>query len=866
MATMSPAEEEDVHFCMRCKTEVHGLEKYIQHRKDGCPGGRRASARESAARAKSRLDKENLSEGESKVEDDVKPEELLEAMTAQEPDDSLMETEADAEPFRTRRPRRKQKTPKVRALYVDHDGISDDEPEVKYKPSKRGRKPKGGRKSSTKGSKSSGTPKKVPKKEKQIYTCDCCGFVSYTEKRLTAHNNTAMHQEMVARDGGASRVFNCHMCQESFCLERALRTHNRVHSANAVCQECQTSFQTKSSLRKHLEETGHTTKYTCSVCNKDFPIEAHLKVHMTVHMEEKPFACNQCEFKTKRRADLNIHLKRHMGIKPFKCTLCPFKSVKRSVLTRHMETHKNRPRDLICEVCGAAYCSKMVLQHHIFTQHQNGRRYPCDFEGCTYIFCYKSELVAHQRSHTKEKPFLCSVCGYEGSNTYALTKHMRIHTKEKPFTCPFPSCNYASRFSAHLVRHKRLHTGEKPYKCPFCNYRCNAQENLRKHVRNTKKHAGKNMYMCKDCEFTTNSYKELVHHTRSRHGSEYIKLQDVSRACGIFQPGAMSNEGSSNIIDQAFAESLGTADGMPEDGDGAPKKAHQAEKDGGQDVREEVEAELVIDQSGIIQQAITQARNNSLAANQEMRNGEQQQQQFQIPAAPQGTTDYLVIGQVYGGRGDQHQMEAAPQQLEIVSSGAASATQSVAEAMRCLAQGFDDRSQQVSFVVTNIVHKDGVLPVQGTAPQSQEVAIHTIPQSNAAGQYGFYQAREALPSHSRSGPDAPVATPVQLIAATPVSSHHHYPQQDGGRGEVNAASMPTTSYQTVAIEALPTTSREVQQVVAPTNGGGSHLPFSQSLVQAVQRVRETTDEVTAVTILEEMDANADRILQQKDNN
>lgn len=30
-------EEDDVHYCMKCKTEIQGLEQYIQHRKDGCP-------------------------------------------------------------------------------------------------------------------------------------------------------------------------------------------------------------------------------------------------------------------------------------------------------------------------------------------------------------------------------------------------------------------------------------------------------------------------------------------------------------------------------------------------------------------------------------------------------------------------------------------------------------------------------------------------------------------------------------------------------------------------------------------------------------------------------------------------------------
>lgn len=846
-------EEDDVHYCMKCKTEIQGLEQYIQHRKDGCP----ANAKPQAS------SKESKSEAESEEITVQLPEDDTEDIAATVQAEALVE-EAPANPPRGGRPRRKQRTPRVRAMFVDPDQISEDEDEVQYKPpAKRGR-PRGSKKaitsSQSKMTKVDRKPRKPPGKQRTWTNCEICNFSTSTVNRQKAHEKTPMHEENVAREEGIERQFRCHICEETFCLDRALRSHSRVHSSKAVCQQCSMSFPTKVSLRKHLEDSGHSTKYSCNICSKEFPIEAHLKVHMTVHMEEKPYTCNECDFKTKRRADLNIHMKRHLGIKPFKCTLCTFKSVKRSVLTRHMETHKDRPRDLICELCGAAYCSKMVLQHHIFTQHQNGRRYKCDFEGCTYIFCYKSELVAHTRSHTKEKPYLCSVCGYEGSNTYALTKHMRIHTKEKPFVCPFPSCKYASRFSAHLVRHKRLHTGEKPYKCPFCNYRCNAQENLRKHVRNTKKHAGKNMYMCKDCEFTTNSYKDLVHHTRLKHGNEYIKLQDVSRVCGIFQPGAMSNTAPQNIVEQAFAESLVGTDGMQEDGNDVAKVVPN-QKSKGQDQETQEEAELVIDQTGLIHQAITQATSN-IAGTSDGRNGEQQH--FQLQATPQGNGDYLVIGPVYNGARGQTQ-EVEPQQLEIASSGAATASQSFAEAMRCLAQGPDERSHQVSFVVTNIVHKDGGLPSQGTPAQPpQEVAIHTVPQANGSAQYSYYSNGAPVTGQPRPEGEV-VATPVQIVAATSVATTQQGYVPVGRDDPVEIRTIPmATAYQTVAADSLPSTSRQVQ--VATGSGEGGHLPFSQSLVQAVQRVRETTDEVTAVTILQEMDANADRILQQKDNN
>lgn len=46
----------------------------------------------------------------------------------------------------------------------------------------------------------------------------------------------------------------------------------------------------------------------------------------------------------------------------------------------------------------------------------------------------------------------------------------------------YTSCRFPTKYSLH--RHETTHTNNKPHSCPFCNFACNMQGNLTKHIRN----------------------------------------------------------------------------------------------------------------------------------------------------------------------------------------------------------------------------------------------------------------------------------------------------------------------------------------------------------------------------------------------
>ncbi|XP_026159672.1 sal-like protein 3 [Mastacembelus armatus] len=81
-----------------------------------------------------------------------------------------------------------------------------------------------------------------------------------------------------------------------------------------------------------------------------------------------------------------------------------------------------------------------LLVHHnkiqaarIVSGERRRKSYIC--RACGKAFSGLSNLEAHERVHTGEKPFRCDICGKHFSEAGNLKKHQRVHTGEKPFSC-----------------------------------------------------------------------------------------------------------------------------------------------------------------------------------------------------------------------------------------------------------------------------------------------------------------------------------------------------------------------------------------------------------------------------------------------
>lgn len=167
----------------------------------------------------------------------------------------------------------------------------------------------------------------------------------------------------------------------------------------------------------------------------------------------------------------------------YKCADCGHVTKTSGGMTIHLRTHSNE-RPFVCsfEGCIKAFKTSTDFARHKRT-HTGERPYSCGFEGCDLSFKTNAQRTVHSRLHTGEKPYVCQECGKTSSSLANFKSHMRIHTGEKPYACRVEGCRKSYTDHSGLMRHIASHSTERSYPCSMCNKTYKQIASLRHHER-----------------------------------------------------------------------------------------------------------------------------------------------------------------------------------------------------------------------------------------------------------------------------------------------------------------------------------------------------------------------------------------------
>lgn len=167
--------------------------------------------------------------------------------------------------------------------------------------------------------------------------------------------------------------------------------------------------------------------FVCNICQRPFSTNGNLKNHIvSIHNKILPYKCpyDNCTKAYSNRSRLEVHIRTHTGARPFICTVCNKSFNEKGNLKTHMNFHTNS-RPFKCDQCSKTYKTKGHLKDHIEIYHMNKRKFSCTL--CESKFGRKSTLVAHMRTHTGEKKYVCKVKGCE--KRFAEKGNMEVHYK-----------------------------------------------------------------------------------------------------------------------------------------------------------------------------------------------------------------------------------------------------------------------------------------------------------------------------------------------------------------------------------------------------------------------------------------------------
>ena len=168
----------------------------------------------------------------------------------------------------------------------------------------------------------------------------------------------------------------CHLCDSSYKRKAELNLHiqNMHNDLNMYdCLSCKTSFETKSSLKKHCFDNHINMVTTCRECGVTLTTPFSMYTHCLLHAGNKhnTHNCDVCGKRFKSKSLLRQHSFVHRPKDSLykQCPVCSKTLHSRSQYYLHVKEHRNGDSEeatlkLKCEDCGASFRHASSLKRH----------------------------------------------------------------------------------------------------------------------------------------------------------------------------------------------------------------------------------------------------------------------------------------------------------------------------------------------------------------------------------------------------------------------------------------------------------------------------------------------------------------------
>ncbi|XP_063922310.1 gastrula zinc finger protein xFG20-1-like [Zophobas morio] len=449
------------------------------------------------------------------------------------------------------------------------------------------------------------------------FWCSLCKFRHTSSAVMYDHLISEEHEVVVSVINRSVPIIvkkitpiKCEECNEEFLLNIALKRHCQIerHTSqnlltnlnNLTCEKCQQVFRSNISLKRHKQRAHGDNVFICTVCNKNFLNKDEARVHRNTsehryrilatkkqderkcdycpeifqnlpdlkdHLRTKhpefSFKCGHCGSSFTLSQELSVHLRtksctyKENYDSAGSCDKCPFSSNSTSELLFHKVLHteplvilpddkdpKKKPiAQYKCPLCDKFFV-KASLQPHLRI-HTKERPFVCSI--CNKGFVRKNNWKLHVRNHERKKekkleqkqnqeargsrPFLCSTCGASFAKKKILQQHMITHSG-KLCKCPKLGCIFSARSMAELKHHFKTHSDVKSFSCDICDYRGKTKQQLKSHLT---VHDQSKKYSCTKCSFSARTLCHLKRHIRLHTGSKPFNCPHCTYKCNTLE-------------------------------------------------------------------------------------------------------------------------------------------------------------------------------------------------------------------------------------------------------------------------------------------------------------------------------------------